>query len=392
MKRVVARGSKWRNSLRTRHMVDREITDEAMSASVRRIFWTAPIMAVGNFLASLGFWVQDEPTAAIEILWRELVIGANFLVSVISIGVWALAWIMRRREVNAKVQKVFVFVVAIYVLAMGLGITLIDHLVIPNIAPLLLCVTIVGTFYHIPPRSSLLVFVLSFIAFRFSFVFLTSLSTAVLSSTLVNGFVAHVLGFALSLLNWQHFRRTKLQEKTIHEQQELLTQMAYHDSLTNLPNRRYLDELVEREVSLVQRHQVDSCLIMCDIDDFKDVNDTFGHAIGDDLLCEFSALLRDKMREGNTLVRLGGEEFVILAPHTTLEQGMALAERLRKMVEAHAFTVDDKTLQITACFGVAELRGTEGFRDYYQQADKALYEAKRQGKNRVVAAPSDMAG
>src|SRR5690554_2531972 len=113
VKRVVARGSKWRNSLRTRHMVDREITDEAMSASVRRIFWTAPIMAVGNFLASLGFWVQDEPTAAIEILWRELVIGANFLVSVISIGVWALAWIMRRREVNAKVQKVFVFVVAI---------------------------------------------------------------------------------------------------------------------------------------------------------------------------------------------------------------------------------------------------------------------------------------
>lgn len=93
---------------------------------------------------------------------------------------------------------------------------------------------------------------------------------------------------------------------------------------------------------------------MCDIDHFKSVNDTYGHHKGDDLLRAFAQLLKGNLRKGSTVVRLGGEEFVILASQKSQEQALALAERLRKIVEAHEFTLNDEiTVRITASFGVA---------------------------------------
>lgn len=373
-----------RNSVASRLAVDREIEKDATPATVQRIFWTAPVMAVGNFLAALGFWFQEEPTGATEILWRELIIKTNFLVSVLSCGVWILTWIVKRRKASLRIQTILTYAVVAYVLAIGLGIALIDTLVMTGITPFLICVTIVGTFYYIPPSKSLLVFLLSFLVFRFAFVSSGTLSSDVLNSTLINGLVANAMGLALSIVNWQHFRRARVQEKTIANQQIQLTQMAYHDYLTKLPNRRFLDELVDREVALVKSGQVESSLIMCDIDHFKTVNDTYGHPAGDKLLCAFAQLLQENLHESSTVVRLGGEEFVILASHTSLQQAVALAERLRRTIEGHEFTLDRTTVRITASFGVASLQGTEGARDYYHRADRALYDAKRSGRNRVL--------
>lgn len=372
-----------RDNLSSRRAVDGEITKDAIVATVQRILWTAPVMAVGNFLAALGFWFQEEPTGATEILWRELIIKANLLISVLDLGVWIVAWIIKGRKASLKIQTILVYTVVVYVLATGLGITVIDTLVMASITPFLICITVVGTFYYVPPRNSLLIFLLSFIAFRLAFVFFGTLSTNMLSSILINGLVVNAMGLALSIVNWQHFRRARLQEKTIAKQQTQLTQMAYHDSLTGLPNRHFLDELVEREVALVKRGQIESSLIMCDIDHFKFVNDTYGHLAGDDLLRAFAQLLQENLCESSTVVRLGGEEFVILASHAAQEQALALAERLRKTIEEYEFTVDQATIRITASFGVAALQGTEGARDYYHRADRALYEAKRSGRNSV---------
>ena len=161
----------------------------------------------------------------------------------------------------------------------------------------------------------------------------------VLSSTLVNGRIACAIGFALSIVNWQHFRRSKLQEQTIAKQQNILTRMAYHDSLTDLPNRRFLDELVGEEVERVKNRQRESCLIMCDVDNFKAVNDTYGHLCGDDLLRQFSQLVRESVGSRNTLVRLGGEEFVILVPGSTLAEAAELADLLRETVSGHSFAL-----------------------------------------------------
>ena len=203
-------------------------------------------------------------------------------------------------------------------------------------------------------------------------------------SELTNGLFASTLGFVFSALSWRNFRTTKLQKAKIAEQRDILEQMAYQDPLTHLPNRRLLDELVRREIDLVQRQKVESCLIIIDLDSFKEVNDNYGHPVGDAVLQQLAQMLQKSMAGSNTLVRLGGEEFVILASNTSLDEARALAERLRQQIEEHEFSVGKKKIYITASFGVAPLRGTEQAGDYYALADKALYRAKQQGKNRVA--------
>jgi len=386
MRRLKARFRLWRSRLKVTHRIDRDLTPAAIFATVQRIFWTAPVMGVGNLLVALGFARSSESSVAIEALWRELIIKTNFLVSLISFGIWVVAWRVKKRPAGSRSQFIFVPFVVVYVLAVGMGIALVDHLVMTSLSPLLICVAVVGTFYYLPPTYVAMVFILSLLIFRWAFQSLIDLPPHILDSTLVNGFMVHVLGVALSTVNWRHFRSSKLQEKTIANQQVALTQMAYQDSLTGLSNRRFLDELVEREVAMVRRGRAQSCLIMCDIDDFKTVNDTFGHTIGDRVLQDFAHLLQGIIRNNRTIVRLGGEEFVILAPETSLEEAVAFAEQLRRAVEEHEFVVDHNILQITASFGVASLDGNEQEQDYYYQADKALYDAKLAGKNRVSMA------
>ena len=110
----------------------------------------------------------------------------------------------------------------------------------PGITPLVISVTIVGTFYYLTPKQAILVFLLSFAAFRTAFSVLEMSSANLQSSALVNGLVVNAMGLALSWVNWQHFQRTNRQERTIEEQQASLRKMAYHDYLTQLPNRHFL--------------------------------------------------------------------------------------------------------------------------------------------------------
>lgn len=160
--------------------------------------------------------------------------------------------------------------------------------------------------------------------------------------------------------------------------------MAYQDPLTQLPNRRLLDELIKREIGLVQRGQIESCLIVVDLDSFKSVNDTFGHPVGDAVLQQLADLLQENLRGSSILVRLGGEEFVILASNTSLDEAVVLAEWLRECVERNQFVIGKHKIRLTASFGVAPLLGTEQAEDYYDLADQALYRAKQRGKNCVA--------
>jgi diguanylate cyclase (GGDEF)-like protein len=133
----------------------------------------------------------------------------------------------------------------------------------------------------------------------------------------------------------------------------------------------------------VQGKQVESCLVVLDIDNSKQINDAYGHPAGDTLLRDFASLLEDNIRGSNTLVRLGGEEFVILARNTSVKQCTALAERLRRIVAEHVFRVGQHKIQITTSIGVANLLGLESTNNYYSAADRALYMAKQSGRNRV---------
>ena len=165
-----------------------------------------------------------------------------------------------------------------------------------------------------------------------------------------------------------------------------LQDMALRDPLTGVFNRRALDEPLMRELKAGLRYGVPSCLMILDIDYFKTVNDHLGHRAGDLVLRELASLMTDTVRDVDMVGRYGGEEFAIILPHTSIEQAQPLAERLRNLIEAHAFDVEDGTVRLTASIGIAEVcnPAIASVEDWVNAADTALYDAKAQGRNRVV--------
>lgn len=172
----------------------------------------------------------------------------------------------------------------------------------------------------------------------------------------------------------------------IEEQNILLKELAVKDGLTGLYNHRHMIVVAESEFNRAIRYKTQlSCLLM-DIDFFKEVNDTLGHPFGDYVLKEFAESLKDYMRESDFLFRYGGEEFLVLLPQTDLEGARSSAEKFRKTIESKTFKDGNHTAVVTVSIGVASLHYNhpESARDIIAFADKALFSAKAEGRNRVV--------
>jgi diguanylate cyclase (GGDEF)-like protein len=172
-----------------------------------------------------------------------------------------------------------------------------------------------------------------------------------------------------------------------------LSATAATDSLTELPNNRAFREALARELARSVRAKTPVSLIMADIDFFKRVNDTYGHAAGDETLRAVAQRLRGALRAGDMPARYGGEEFVVLLPVTEIEGARVVAERLRNAIAAAPVVLEDGTsLPVTASFGVAvTMAGPPDSSELFNRADSALYVAKRGGRNRVEVERSEAA-
>ena len=167
--------------------------------------------------------------------------------------------------------------------------------------------------------------------------------------------------------------------------EERLRALAMTDGLTGLFNRTYFDDRFQQEMKRAQRYKRHLSLVMFDVDRFKAINDRFGHGVGDEVLRQVSDSASGHLRETDVLARYGGEEFVVLLPELTYGEGLAVAEKLRANFRAARIPVDKETLKFTASFGVSSvLTDDKNFRDILDRADKALYEAKAKGRNRVI--------
>lgn len=165
-----------------------------------------------------------------------------------------------------------------------------------------------------------------------------------------------------------------------------LQSLATTDALTGLMNRRLLMHQCQAEFSRARRHNADLSVAMFDIDHFKKVNDIYGHQVGDRILKELGKLIQENVRDCDTVGRYGGEEFCLILPETRQTEAADLMERLRVMVASHVFCMPDNPLTVTMSVGIAqwESRTHTCKEDIIHQADAALYEAKQQGRNRVV--------
>ena len=161
-----------------------------------------------------------------------------------------------------------------------------------------------------------------------------------------------------------------------------LNQFATTDALTGAWNRRHFEEVAEVEIAQAQRYGEPVTLLIFDIDHFKSINDRFGHLAGDRVLVEMSRLVRSNLRAADLLTRWGGEEFVVMMPHCGMTEAVPLAEKLRARVADASFA---EIGTVTASFGVAEWAHGETLDTWLKRADDALYQAKKGGRNRVVA-------
>ncbi len=162
--------------------------------------------------------------------------------------------------------------------------------------------------------------------------------------------------------------------------------MLHQDPLTGLLNRRGIDDAFRQEASRCDRRGTRLCLALIDLDNFKSINDTFGHQSGDNALIHVSNVVRNTLRPTDRLGRFGGEEFLILLPETELKESAGVLARVKREVASKPLSESELNLKITFSGGVTERRERESFDQLLARADAALYQAKHAGKNRITLA------
>ncbi len=164
---------------------------------------------------------------------------------------------------------------------------------------------------------------------------------------------------------------------------ETIYRMTIIDGLTQINNKRYLMETLEREIPRARRHMRPLSVVMFDIDHFKGINDNYGHLAGDYVLKELATLVKSRLRPDDIVARYGGEEFCALLPETALQGAGAIAEDLRRRVQERKFVFENEHIPVTVSLGCSELNSEMDVLMLIKAADEKLYDAKRGGRNRV---------
>jgi diguanylate cyclase (GGDEF)-like protein len=204
--------------------------------------------------------------------------------------------------------------------------------------------------------------------FYFEDVFSDRIETmALFLSSIVNGAILITVGY----FNMRY-----------HQLFTHVQKLSLVDPLTGLFNRRYFNLYLEKAILLCEKDFL--VLVMIDIDHFKNINDQYGHQCGDEALKHISDIIKNNIRNSDGYVRFGGEEFAIILPNTNLERGLAFAERIRAAVDQSTFTYKNNQIHFTISLGVSLYSG-ETEEEFIEKTDKALYQAKENGRNQVVA-------
>ncbi len=166
----------------------------------------------------------------------------------------------------------------------------------------------------------------------------------------------------------------------LKDKMQLVEQMASYDVLTGVFNRRMFEQLLAIEINRATRYNQPLSVVLADIDCFKEVNDRFGHSVGDQVLSSVAHILHGHIREGDVLARWGGEEFAIILPNSSQEKAMEMTERLRSEIAEGRY---EQNIAVTCSFGVTEFITGDGVNSLFARMDRALYQAKNNNRNNV---------
>ena len=167
------------------------------------------------------------------------------------------------------------------------------------------------------------------------------------------------------------------------ELSKMYQQLAHHDPLTKLSNRRDAISVLEQETARIKRNKEPLVVILCDIDHFKQINDNYGHSVGDKVLVELAQLFSNQIREQDCISRWGGEEFLFILPQTSAQNAYILAEKIQRKLEKNPIAHDDHQITVTVSMGIEQFDGSKSIDEVINSADKYLYQAKHAGRNKI---------
>jgi diguanylate cyclase (GGDEF)-like protein len=373
-----------------------EHTQVALSAqriNLQRAGLIAPLIAVFNlvFVIWLGLelWLQQDSEIVTQ--WKlglfltHLLMGLSFAL---------LGWLARQvgDAVNSLWARSLPVLMAALALSFVIGFCTFDQWITPNMTPFVIGAMSIGLVVHLRPTTAGWLFVLAYALFYVA-IGSTQVNAQQLLSNRINGFAAAGLGWALSLILWRKFTTIVLQQLQLENanaelqlKQRELQRMTRLDGLTGLYNRSTFVDLARQELARAQRQSSSTTILLLDLDFFKLVNDTWGHPAGDAVLKNVAVVANSTVRVTDLVGRLGGEEFIILLPNTSLEAARRLAEKLRRNLEHSHVAWEKAVIRTTVSIGVASTSAAEklDFDHLYSAADKALYIAKEKGRNRVI--------
>lgn len=374
----------------------KQVTATNMSRLFNVTLFLIPISVM--HVVAFAFFVNPQNIA--EENWRYgLIIVHSILVAVASIYC-IIIFILENYEKERMVAKLITQISAVFIIMfIGVGIVGVDQYVTTSISPFIIFFLVASVVILLPPFVSAVIYTLIYGVFYVVMGIMIQ-NPNILLSNRFNGFTTLIMALGLSGMLWYYFTNNESQKNQITKQNKFLEEqkleleqlnyrlgvLASMDSMTQLLNRREFEIKVNTEMNVFREEGFTSSMVIADIDQFKLVNDTYGHPVGDELLKQFSLLLKAVLRDKDLIARWGGEEFVIMIHEANPNDAYRIAERLRQKIEKTTFHIDEHNIKITASFGIAPLISTDDEPLYssYLKADKALYRAKDNGRNKTV--------
>lgn len=373
---------------------DRDFHRDIIAINLTRLTWLIVIFFIVHAAHIAAFWPYAPGASDVVDVWRNQVMLVHTVLFLFLVLILPTALLAHR---SRRVQEALSFLPELtgllYLLA-GATLAIVDQRVSPTITPLLAASMGSALAIISRPFAVLLAYPLT-LGYFFVGVAWVQADPNLLLTVRVNGITAVGLGLGLALLQWRNQMISLQQRRRIAEQQaELeaknreLTRLATTDGLTGLLNRAAFSTAVSRELGRLRENGLPAALIMVDLDNFKLLNDTYGHPVGDRVLVEMAGILTRTLPDTAILARMGGEEFAVLLPGHTVDEGMQAAERVRASLGERLFSVGEELIGVTASFGVAPVDPTlaDALEEGYRTADEALYMAKDAGRNCIQSA------
>ncbi|MBK7002247.1 MAG: GGDEF domain-containing protein [Rhodoferax sp.] len=379
----------------------RKVQGEATIETLRRFrVATFVVLPIHVVLTGWFFFYQAPPGRPELQAWAHslYMLQAWQALVLLFFGLFAQRYLPRHETANQTGVVLQVLLCASY-LFFGMVAAMLDVRVGHGIATFLIICQGVAILSLMRPLLAIGMFGMAYLVFL-SLLRVTVGDAALMASLHIQTLSTALISLLLSLLMWHQYtravllrRQLSLSNAALLRKQQELEILAQRDALTGLYNRRQFTVLAELELARAERIPGGIALLMVDLDFFKQINDRHGHPAGDEVLRQVSALLSAGVRSTDLVGRMGGEEFIVLLPHTDLENALAVAEKLRKTLRERPLLVQEVQLPVTASFGLTWLAENQKglLPSLYAAADQALYSAKHGGRDRIEVAMPNLA-